>query len=283
MSAVAHGQRGYALVAAVAGLIFFATIALGVLAVTQRALVTGSADVEAARVAVAAEAGVVLAIDQLLNPSLAGAWSNDGRLHRADFDGVQLEIAIVDERGKVPLNLLDEKQIEALLEYAGLSGERLTIARDSYLDWIDDDDEPRSDGAEIDYYRKQGIRPRNGALTSLGELGRVRGFSPDVVSRIASIGTVDFGSGSFETRFAKPAAIRIMYVNDSGSVAEIERAREAAGQVTALAFSQDSKLVARPLLVAVTARIATGAMARRACVIELTGTAGRPFVLRHCD
>ncbi len=57
-----------------------------------------------------------------------------------------------------------------------------TVA-DAILDWLDPDDEPRTDGAEADYY--QGLnppyRPRNGRIASIGELLLVRGVTPRVL------------------------------------------------------------------------------------------------------
>lgn len=51
---------------------------------------------------------------------------------------------------------------------------------DAILDWLDTDDEPRSDGAEFDYY--QGLNPpyepRNGPIVALEELLLVRGVTP---------------------------------------------------------------------------------------------------------
>jgi len=277
-----RGESGYALVAAVASILFFAVIALGVLALTQRVQVSAGADIEAARVRAAADAGIALGIRSLLATDASGASVIDGRTRRTVFDGAALEIRVIDERGKVPLNLLDEQQLDALLAFAGLSGDPLAIARDSFLDWIDDDDEPRPNGAEYPYYQPQAIRPRNSGFLTLGELGRVRGFSPQVVARIAAIATTDFGNGPFSTRFALPQAIRIMYPAGDAAVAEIVRSREAQGQTTAFEGIDRATLIGRPVTVAVRARAVSGATTERRCVIELTGARLRPYVIRHC-
>ncbi len=51
------------------------------------------------------------------------------------------------------------------------------------LDWIDEDDQPRESGAEIDYYSSLPIpyAPRNGPLESIDELLLVRGVTPDLL------------------------------------------------------------------------------------------------------
>jgi general secretion pathway protein K len=277
-----RGEDGYALIAAVASILFFAVIALGVLALTQRVQVSATADIEATRVSAAADAGIALGIRSVLATDVSGGSAIDGRTRRMAFEGAALEIRVFDERGKVPLNLLDDAQLTALLEFAGLSGDPLAIARDSYLDWIDDDDEPRPNGAEYLHYQPQGIRPRNAGFVTLGELGRVRGFAAPVVARIAAIATTDFGNGPFSTRFALPEAIRIMYPDGDAAVAEIVRTREAQGQTTAFANVDRAALVGRPITVAVRASNASGSATVRSCVIELTGARARPFVIRNC-
>lgn len=52
---------------------------------------------------------------------------------------------------------------------------------DAILDWIDEDDESRENGAEIDYYSALGYTPRNGPLETIEELLLVRGVTPDLL------------------------------------------------------------------------------------------------------
>lgn len=282
MIATRQDEAGYALVAAVAAILFFAFVSLGVLTLTQRTVVTGVAEVEAARASAAADAGIALGLRDLLSTSILGGPSVGGRPRLASFEGARLTIITTSERGKVPLNLLDENQLTALLEYVGLRGEPLEIARDSYLDWLDDDDEPRPSGAEMVYYTPKGIRVRNGGFVTIGELGRVRGFTPAIVAKVGAIATTDFGSGTFDLRLASAPAIRIMYPAGDQAVAEIVRTRNAEGQVAAFESVDRAALVGTPVTVAVTAAYPSGAIGRRSCVFELTGAPRRPYVIRHC-
>lgn len=275
-------QAGYALVAAVGAILFFAIVALAALTLTRRVIITGSAEVEAARASAAAEAGIALALRGLLASEATNAFPVDGTPRRLVFDDGTLEIIVRDERGKVPLNLIDETQLTALLEYAGLSGDPLEVARDSFLDWIDDDDEARPNGAERAFYRKEGLAPRNAPLLTLRELGRVRGFPPDVFAKIASIATTDFGNGAFDLQTAAPAAIGIMYPAGDAAVDQIIRGRQGQGQVTALDFVDQASRVARPFTISVKASYPSGAVATRSCVVELTGAARRPYLIRYC-
>jgi len=275
-------EDGYALVAAVAAILLFALVSLAVLSRTQRAVESGRVELDEARAYAAADAGVALAVRALLADGPGNAFPIDGSVRRFRFEGAEIAIVVEDERGKVPLNLLDDSQMTALLESVGLAGDPLLIARDSLLDWIDEDDEVRPSGAERGHYRSLGLEPRNNALLTLGELGRVRGFSPVVVQRIAAVATTDFGFGSFDVRNATPAAIRIMYPQGDAAIDEIVRARAARGQVAALDFADSKARVGRPLTIVATALLPAGAVGRRKCVVELTGAERRPIVLRYC-
>jgi len=275
-------DAGYALVAAVATIPFFALIAAMVINVGQRSIVDASAEIGEAKAGAAADAGIVLAVHGLLESDPARRWTIDRRPRTVAFDGAQIAIQIEDERGKVPLNQLDTSQLEALLRYAGLDGEPLRIARDSLLDWQDDDDETRENGAEADYYRLRGTTPRNGPLRAIGELVEVRGFNRAMVDRITPFVALDTGNGSFEAEFADPRAITVMY-GAAGSVEAIVRARELAGQRTAIDLGSRVSLIGRPLTIAVVARRADGSVSRRRAVVELTGAAKQPYIVRRYE
>lgn len=273
---------GYALVAAVASIAVFAAMALAMLTATRAAVVTGVAEVGQARAAAAADAGIALALAGLVTSDPGARWRIDGSTRKVEFAGAQLVIRVDDERGKVPLNLMDPPMATRLLDAFGLEGEARDIARDSLLDWLDADDERRPHGAEDAFYAPLGYRPRNGAMASVGELRRVRGFDPALVTRMMPLLTVNFGRGNFEPSHATPRAIEIM-MGDEGAADLIDRRRELAGQRTAIDLTPDSELVAHPLMITSMASTPDGARAVRRQVIELTGAAVRPYVVRSYD
>jgi DNA uptake protein ComE-like DNA-binding protein len=106
---------------------------------------------------------------------------------RAEDDTVGgVRFGLEDEAARINVNsLLDmEKKKKGsgqamLLALPGMTEE---IA-DAILDWIDEDDEPRQFGAEIDYYASlsPGYAPRNGPLLSVEELLLVCGMSADLL------------------------------------------------------------------------------------------------------
>lgn len=275
-------KRGYALVAAVASIAVFAAMALAMLTATKAAVVTGIAEVGQARAAAAADAGIALALSGLVNDDPGARWTIDGTARTLDFAGARLSVRVEDERGKVPINLMSPDIAGRLLESFGLEGEGLRVARDSLLDWLDADDDRRPSGAEDAFYAPLGYRPRNGAMASVGELRRVRGFDAALVRRMMPILTVNFGRGNFEWNHATPQAIEIMMGND-GTTELLDRKRELAGQRTAIDLTPSSELIAHPLMITSVAITPDGARAERRQVVELTGSAMRPYVVRSYD
>ena len=77
----------------------------------------------------------------------------------------------IDEEGKLPVVQASSQALEKL----GLSSTQI----DSLLDWMDEDEEPRSEGAESESYLQRPIpyRVANRPLKVLDELLMIRGFS----------------------------------------------------------------------------------------------------------
>lgn len=280
----ARGEEGYALVAAVASIAVFAGMALAVLSATQTVAGDASAEQAQLQAGAAADAGVAMTLSKLLSHDATERWGIDGRERGLRYGDFALRVRIEDERGKVPINLLDEQRATRLLEAVGLAGDRLLIARDSLLDWTDSDDLARPFGAERGYYAAAGIVPANGFLGSIEELRSIRGFDAATVERLRPIATAFTAVTAFDPHFANPRALAVMAdAGDDASVQALERARDLAGQRTALDFAATTDLTRRPLTVLVTARLADGTGASRRVVLQLTGTPAAPYVVIASD
>ena len=94
--------------------------------------------------------------------------SQDDEQDGASGENVDEEEEIIDTSGRA-----------MLLKLPGMT---IDVA-DAILDWIDEDDEPREYGAEIDYYSSLALpyTPQNGALKSIEELLMIRGVTPDLL------------------------------------------------------------------------------------------------------
>jgi general secretion pathway protein K len=109
-----------------------------------------------------------------------------------------ITIRISDEQGKLNLNTLRNNNGTINMQWRQVA-ERLLMRRglepsllDPLLDWLDLDDFPEPRGAEKSVYLRQSppYTARNGALFTLGELGRISGFTPEIQQRLAEVITV---------------------------------------------------------------------------------------------
>lgn len=278
-----RGDEGYALVAAVASMAVFSAMALTVISATH--LETGDAIAEQnqLQVGAAADAGVALTLSKLLASGEDG-WAIGGRDQHLRYGDAKLTVRLEDELGKVPISRVTEQLATRLLEEVGLDGDRLLIARDSLLDWTDSDNDARPFGAEAAYYHAEGIAPPNGFLSSVDELRRIRGFDADTVERLRPMVTTYTAMASFDPRFANPQALAVMEeAGQQGGPRSLDREKELAGQQTAIAFANTTGLTGRPLTVSVEATLPNGARSFRRVVVELTGVAAQPYLIRAAD
>lgn len=273
-------REGFALIPAIISILIFSYMAYAVLAADRGALAGMDAQMRTARLEAAADAGLASAVHALGAESAARRWSPDGRPHRLVLDGAEVTVTVEDERGKAPLNMLTEAQFRRLFEAAGASGSRLDRLVDGAMDWRDDGQ--RLDGGSLDYARR-GVRPRRGTMRTVGELAELDGMDAELLSRIAPAVTL-FRSetGDFDAKNAQPLALGVMSQTEAGSVDAIARARELAGQRTALDVAPAS-YVGRPMTVRVVARDARGGAFRRATVVEFTGRRAEPYWVRAAD
>lgn len=103
-----------------------------------------------------------------------------------DVSGQRIRYGLMDESGKLNLNILGQMQLtdeEARTLLMGVPGMTEDIA-DAIRDWIDSDDEPLPYGGETDD-TYAGMSPpysaKNGPLESIDELLMVRGVTPQLL------------------------------------------------------------------------------------------------------
>jgi len=281
MRATTRKEGGYVLLAAVLAMAAFSLIALEVLAGARGWDAEAAAEIQHARLDAAAQAGVAAAVHGLGAEFAADRWGIDGRPRRMDFNGVSLTIYVEDERGKIPINELNEDQVRTLFSAAGVDGDRLDTLVDSFEDWTSADEQVSPHGAGAAYYQPYGIKPRNGKLATVDELIHIRGMDEALFSRIAPSLTVNFGqSGGFSPETAQPFAIKVMVGNGEDTPEVIEREREAEGERTAIDETADESLIGRTLTIRVVATDGAHGRLERSQIVELTGDPVQPYWIR---
>ncbi len=113
------------------------------------------------------------------------------------------EVRFIDEAGKINLNRATDDTLRSVLTHLGVEERQRNILVDSILDWRDEDELHRLNGAESDYYLKLSppYTARNGPFDSVEDLLWVRGMTPELFyGREGGVGlreifTVDSPSG----------------------------------------------------------------------------------------
>lgn len=106
----------------------------------------------------------------------AGDWQ-EGSLGQGLY-----HVRLVDEAGKINLNRVDEDTLRRVFTNLGVEEPRRGILVDSILDWRDEDDLHRLNGAENDYYLSlsPSYTAKNGPFDAVEELLWVRGVTPEL-------------------------------------------------------------------------------------------------------
>ena len=106
----------------------------------------------------------------------------DGQWHREELWGAPVWVRISDESGKIPINLVTEGLLRQILTHLGLEMQQADEITASILDWRDEDDEVRVNGAESEYYldRPTPYVAKNARLDSLQELLLIKGVTRDL-------------------------------------------------------------------------------------------------------
>ena len=98
------------------------------------------------------------------------------------FPDGKARVEIINETGKINLNLAPEHLIFNLLIMVGVEEMEANVITDSIGDWRDKDDINRPDGAESDYYLSlpEPYMPKNGLFDVSEELLLVRAVTPEI-------------------------------------------------------------------------------------------------------
>lgn len=199
-------QRGAALVL-VLWLVALLTALVGAFALSARVeRLQQRVQDDAGRAQEVIRAATAYAVSRLRTDPQRPAWQADGRLYRWQFDGMQADIRIHDEGGKINPNLADLALLEAFLRALDEPPESATRLAGAIIDWRDPDDlSPAGGGAEAQDYAADGraYGPRNASFETLGELQRVLGMRADLYRRMLPMLTLYSRQARPDQRFAE--------------------------------------------------------------------------------
>jgi general secretion pathway protein K len=276
-------ETGFALVAAVAAVGAFAYISFEVMAADRGVTASVSARVEQARLAAAADGGMMMAIHGLGQEDIAQRWAIDGRGRELVFNGVDLLVTVQDERGKAPLDGLNPAQARALFEGAGAASDRVDALVTELRDFQSADEQDQPDVSAPPPPGLGAAPVRRGGFRTVGDLMSLKDMDSDLYSRIAPAVTVFFEeSGPFEPTHATPLAVAAMAATEDQSPEELQ-AQQSADNEQPEQTIVDDNLLGRTLTVNVVARGPRGAQTHRAAIVELTGAKAFPYWVRYVE
>ncbi|MGJ8662315.1 MAG: general secretion pathway protein GspK [Marinicella sp.] len=151
-----------------------------------------------------AEAGLNRAVFELRNPDPETRWIADGRTHKIELDGAQIEIKITDESGKIDLNQASEELLIGLFASLGIDYDEAIGITDKILDWKDADEEVRLAGAEDNDYFAAGYKhgAKDAPFDTVPELIQVMGIDYEMYRKLEPALTVYSGRKNINLAFA---------------------------------------------------------------------------------
>lgn len=158
----------------------------------------------------AARAGVEYAITRVTASEPRWRWLADGREYRWDYAGAQVAIRIVDEQGKVDLNMADADLLASLLRVLGSDPREAARVAAAILDWRDADalTQPAGGAEDPDYAAAgRAYGAADAPLESVAEVEQVLGMTPALYARLAPHVTVYSGRERPDPAFASASVL----------------------------------------------------------------------------
>jgi len=231
-------QAGAALLL-VLWLIALLTALVGVFALTARVEALQAKSLSGGlQVREIARAGVEHALLRIAHADPAARWAADGRPYRWSFADADLEIAVVDETGKVDLNQAPAPLLASLMLALGLPRGQVERLAANILDWRDGDSLTQvGGGAEDRDYAAAGLPygAKDAAFESVAEVEQVLGMSPAIFALLEPHVTLFSGRAQPDTTYAQSPVLLAMGLDPAVLAAQRSGTPGPGGPVTFVA------------------------------------------------
>lgn len=205
-------ERGFVLIIVIAVLGLLALAAAGFAQVTRSQVKAAASNVGSSTAQALADAGVQLAVLDLVlgrqDPSYQRRFSVGEKPFVCDAgEGRRLAVSITDEAGKVDLNAASDRLLQALLVGVGAS----KGLADAIIDYRDDDNSKRPQGAERDEYSAAGRPgPKNAPFSAVEEIEQVLGVDAELAARLRPHITIYPGQPGIDTGSASRELLAVL-------------------------------------------------------------------------
>lgn len=220
-------QKGFALVL-VLWILSLLTIMAGSFALTMRreaAIIEGIKN--NAQAMAVAESGIAIAEMMMLIPDAGRRWRADSSVYQINFESGKVRIRLLSETGKIDLNTADQAVLQALISHAPIDESQQAGLVNAILDWRDEDDLVREDGAEKKEYQDAGLnyQPRNKPFQDIEELQLVLGMNESVYDWLQGLITVYSRGSTVNLQLASPEVLQVLPDLDEAAKDEYMQAR----------------------------------------------------------
>jgi general secretion pathway protein K len=156
-----------------------------------------------------AEAALNLAVLALRDPDDETRMLADGRVYSQEINGIIIEVSAIDERGKLDINATDELTLVNLFSGHGMDLDQAELLAAAVMDWRDEDELERVNGAEEDAYMAAGLAvgPANRPFMMTEELLQVVGMPYELFRSLDRGITVFSRTGKPDPAFAPVEAL----------------------------------------------------------------------------
>lgn len=291
-------ENGFILVVVISTLGVLALVAASFAQITNSHVRAAATAVQGAGAEALADAGVQLAILDLVANRQAGSqrrrFPPDSEPRACEAaDGGHISITVQDEAGKVDLNMADERLVRALMAGAGIAGS--ASVTDALLDFRDADSDRRFHGAERSDYVAAGRTdgPKNAPLRVIEELEQVLGLDAASVALLRPFVTVYSGQQGIDAGSASPALIALLWRGHGFAPTAIKKDGEigvvTAGETSELEQDQPPRRLPpgfaggtgrRFFSVRAEAKAGRAVFVREA-IVEMGGSQAQPFTLHR--
>lgn len=178
----------------------------------------------------AARAGLEYAMLRLRETDPQRRWIADGRVYDWDFNGVPLQLRVVDESGKIDLNAAEQGLLSDLMVALGAEVAEAERLAGAIVDWRDPDGLGQAVGAAEDpQYAAAGLPygAKDAPFEAVSELELLLGMPPGLAARMADHVTVHTGRALPDPNYAGRVVLQATGV-DPGPVLA---ARQAEGML----------------------------------------------------
>lgn len=158
----------------------------------------------------AAEGGVDVAVLRLSHADPLLQWVPDNRVYKYGVDQSRIEIRVVDESGKVDINVADAEVLRSLMVAVGIDNQQATEISSAIIDWRDADDLLNLPGGAEDPQYASAERPygaKDAPFQTISELQQVLGMSPELYARLKPFITIYSGQERPNPSFAAPEVL----------------------------------------------------------------------------